>query len=764
MIEKKYHIITHELELQKAYNHINSCDCLGFDTETTGLNVRKDKVIGMSFCGIEGESYYVVRYKWDVENEKLVQLISDEEFLKMLNLLATKELIMWNASFDVRVVKNNLGVDLMPSLIADAMLMKHTVEEDGTFKLKEVVIDLQEELGMDLNDVANVEQILLKENVAKNGGSTTKKNYEMYKADIDVMGPYACADADFTFRIANYYMNHLEKENLEEFFFDVEPMPLYKEVTVKMEEKGIHLDMELILKTQKEIEIDIAILNKQVIDQIMATDAGQSWYREMLNKKYPAKKGGTFGQGVVDYYEIEGIPKTPSGKYSLSKKNLENLSELCFGVDFLRGGADLPIVDSFEIQKKIHESKGPRINISSKPQLSAIVFDHMGVKPLSKTEGGKPQFNDTVVQHLEDLDYEWARTLGNYNKLIKIKGTYIERFINNQEDGIYYPSFNQHRTISGRYGSDLQQLPRPKEEEDLDPIVLRYNNLIRAFFVSGPGRVFIDNDYESLEPHIFAHVSGDEGLKNIFRKGHDFYSTIAIATENIKGVSADKKAKDYLGIVMKAVRQAAKEYALGVPYGMTAFALGLTLGVSTQEAQVLIDGYLSGFPELHKWMLESEHLARTVGFVKSEIGRVRHLGKVKTLHKIHGKKLLDYKYRQSMTRRNVARLGKEGAEKYVKGLYLDYKNGLNNSKNFQIQSLAASIVNLAAIEINRELIKRNIDGWVALQIHDQLVVNVPKKDAEECRVLVQDIMENNYKISIPLKAPAEIGVNLRDAH
>ena len=88
-----------------------------------------------------------------------------------------------------------------------------------------------------------------------------------------------------------------------------------------------------------------------------------------------------------------------------------------------------------------------------------------------------------------------------------------------------------------------------------------------------------------------------------------------------------------------------------------------------------------------------------------------------------------------MIKRHTNRLGKEEATKVVNGLYMDYKNGVNNAKNFQIQSLSASIVNLAAIEINREFIKRGIDGWVALQIHDQLVMNVPEEKAEECRVL-----------------------------
>ena len=189
---------------------------------------------------------------------------------------------------------------------------------------------------------------------------------------------------------------------------------------------------------------------------------------------------------------------------------------------------------------------------------------------------------------------------------------------------------------------------------------------------------------------------------------------------------------------------------------MKGFALGKTLEIDTEEAEELIEGYLSGFPDLRKWMDNSEDMARHLGYVQSEVGRKRHLDKVKYLYKIHGDKLLDFKYRNKIAKK----YGKE--EVYC--MYKDYKNGLNNAKNFQIQSLSASIVNMAAIEINRELIKRQIDGWVSLQIHDQLVVNVPVEKEEECRVLVQEIMENNYKLSLDLKAPAEIAKNLADGH
>ena len=763
-MDNKYQAIITDLQVQSVLDYIKKHDFFAFDTETTGLNTRKDKVIGMSFAAEHNVAFYVSRFTWCIEKEELERQVSEEAFVKILEALAKKELLMWNASFDCRMVQSNFNIDLLKSLAAEVMLMKHTVNEDAFFSLKKTAIELQEYLGMDMEEAANKEQIELKENIIKNGGTVTKANYEMFKADLNIMARYACADADLTLKIAHYYLDVLQAESLEEFYFDKEVMPLYKEVTVKMESKGVQLDLPMIEHAKVEIEEDITLLENMVLEELKAGKAYASWKIALAAKNYPAKKTGKFGQKFVEFMGLD-LPLTKAGKYSMGKKAVETLADGPAKQFLLSGdGTHLPEDVVAVIQEELINENGDDLNISSKKQMGEIVFDYMDIKPLSRTMGGSPQFNETFITHLQELGYGWGRNLSNYNKLIKVRGTYIDRFLDNHEDGIYYPSFKQHGTISGRYGSDLQQLPRPKEEGELDEIILKHANKVRAFFIAGKGRKFIDNDYESLEPHVFAHVSGDEGLRDIFRNGHDFYSTIAIATEGLEGVSSDKKADNYLGKVNKPLRQKAKAYSLGVPYGMKGYALGMSLEVTTEEAEDLIEAYLSGFPNLRLWMTNSELMAKNLGCVSSEVGRVRHLPKVKAIYKKHGEKLLDFKYRNKLIKRHANRLGKEEAKKLINGMYKDYKNGLNNAKNFQIQSLSASIVNLAAIEINREFIRRHIDGWVALQIHDQLVMNVPEDKAEECRKLVEDIMVNNYKLSLALKAPAEICDNLKDGH
>jgi len=151
-----------------------------------------------------------------------------------------------------------------------------------------------------------------------------------------------------------------------------------------------------------------------------------------------------------------------------------------------------------------------------------------------------------------------------------------------------------------------------------------------------------------LEPHVFAHVSGDEGLKDIFRNNWDFYSTIAIKTEGLNQYSGDKKADNFLRKHAPKKRNTAKAYALGIPYGMGAYALGKNINVTTKEADKLVKGYLSGYPELDKWMKRSEMEAKTEGYVKTQVGRVRHLPKVKAIYETIGDNLLDWNYKRKL--------------------------------------------------------------------------------------------------------------------
>jgi DNA polymerase-1 len=380
----------------------------------------------------------------------------------------------------------------------------------------------------------------------------------------------------------------------------------------------------------------------------------------------------------------------------------------------------------------------------------------MGIKAKSKTKKGQAQFDMDMLETLSKT-HAWAENLRIYNKLLKIKSTYVDRFIDRSENGRYYFYFKQHGTVSGRYGSDAQQLPKPKEEGEDAPIIVKYTNIVRAFLIAGNGRKVIDSDYESLEPHCFASVTGDEKLQEIFNNGWDFYSTVAIQTENLVGVSPDKKADNYLKKLDPVKRNQAKAYSLGIAYGMEAYALGMTLGIPTKEAEKLVAGYLDGFPDLKKWREESRKQVKANGHITNYVGRIRHLPKVKKINEKFGERIMDWRFRNQLSEQ----YGKD----QVLQVYRDYRNGLNNCLNFQLQSLAASVVNRAALKINRKAKEMNIDAIVQAQVHDQLVINIREDQAKDFAPIVQDIMENNLILpGVTLKAPPEIADNWKEGH
>jgi DNA polymerase I-like protein with 3'-5' exonuclease and polymerase domains len=709
-----------------------------YDVETDGLDVRNGNIIGFGISnGLKG--FYFCHKYW--KDGKLQEALTMEECRTILTLLSHKKLIMWNGSFDCRFTYHYFGINLIPSLYIEGMLAKHTMDEERPFGLKDVGVKIY-------GDQERREQLDLYDSIKANGGTKT----EYYKADLDIMGNYCIKDCHLTFRLAFHYVTKMDKQ-LENFFFKDEVMPLYKEVTIPMEMLGVPLDTKGLEQQQSDISADIERLEKRIQTLIspLLKDVFEPWY---LEKTYSPKRTGPFAQALCKYANLS-LPHTGSGAYSLTRKALESLEDSIYK-GFLQdnGTPYLPPEIIREIQLSM--VKGYMFNLQSNHHLKKLFFETLKETPISTTPTGQPQVNDEFMDVM-GMKYDWAKLLLEYNKLTKIKGTYIDRFLNEAQDGIFYPSFYQHRTISGRYGSDLQQLPRPLEESQASPLVRKYNNELRKNFIAGENYVFIDSDYESLEPHVFAHVSGDKGLKSIFRSGCDFYSTIAIATEKLDGASAFKKDNNYLGRTDKLTRQRAKAYALGIPYGLESYGLSKQLEVHQSHAKLLIENYLNAYPQLKAWMERTNDRVKTVGMVRSEAGRVRHMPKAPKIWKDNGPIILDSL--KLWTKWNGS---KRYAEKKLEAK--EMKKALNNGKNFQIQSLAASITNRACIAIARELKRKGVKGHVCAQIHDQIVVRVPESEAKQWRKSVQFIMENTYKISIPLKAPAEIGVNFADAH
>jgi DNA polymerase-1 len=189
---------------------------------------------------------------------------------------------------------------------------------------------------------------------------------------------------------------------------------------------------------------------------------------------------------------------------------------------------------------------------------------------------------------------------------------------------------------------------------------------------------------------------------------------------------------------------------------MSGYALAKTLDIAPDEGDALVEAYLAAFPDLAQWMQNSKDFAKAFGSIKTQAGRVRHLPRVKELYKTHGDKLLDFKYRKQLEKK----YGKDE----VLNAYRDYKNGLNNSLNFQIQGLSASIVNIAMINMTLEFKKQNLNAYVCLTIHDQVVVDCADSDVDKVKQIVQHCMETAIPLSVKLKAIPQVAKNLVDGH
>ena len=790
-IEKRYVTVTTAEQVVALLKHIDSHEIIAYDTEDTGVNPRKDRVIGFSICGEAGISYYFPIWKWNPETEQLEELEIEghpctEIAKKILNRLHGKKLLMHNGTFDVLITDQSLGVNLLEDLYCETILLIHTVQEEGVgrggaevFGLKKVACAIQSKIGLDVEKAAYEEQLELWESIKSNGGSTTQANYEIFKADFDILGKYAAADTDLTYRIFCYYSDILKREELEDFFYEKEVMPVYREVTIPMVKHGIALNMDLIRDTEKSILKDMDNYKKEIISALVREDPGKRWVIDKAVETFPCKKTGSYGKAFIERYSIP-LPKTSKG-YSVSKSAIESVDwkeEDLWQKEFLlTGNPDLiPETDRVRISMQLWKelNDGDLFNVQSAPQLAEILFKYYKETPIkSNEETGKDSFDGQVIEAFSKK-YDWCEKLRIYRKLQKIYTTYIKRFLEGSENGRYYFYWKQHGTVSGRFASDAQQLPKPMEDDQDVPVVVHYNRLVRQFLIAGEGRKFVDADYESLEPHCFAFVSGDEGLRDIFRHNHDFYSTIAIRTEKLdedkkrfpNGVSADKKSPIFLKKIDPVARQRAKGYALGVPYGMTGYALGKRLGVSTKEGQSLVDGYLNGFPQLKEWYNGTRQKLYRDGYIKNYVGRVRHLKRGKEIYDAFGESMLNSKFRMNLVEKLV-RLGteKQEAEKEVLKLYMDFKNARNNALNYQLQSLGADIVNRAALAITRKMRELGIDGYVCAQIHDQIVINVEESRAEEIKPWMEKLMaETTILPGVDLVAPAEIGNNLAETH
>lgn len=760
-------IITNKSLFERLKNYADKVqsDIVAFDVETNGGPEKRTTLWGLGLAFTNQKAFYIPFKNADTTNY-WSESESREITAWLKSILTTKKIIGHNIIYDALVTENNLGFKIDESIYADTILMRHSLNEEGPFALKEVAVE-------SLGDWADLAQEKLKEEVLQAGGKWTKDQKDMYLASTKTLGEYCCWDVILTYLLFEKFDEKIKSEGLEQLFYEDEVMPLYKEVTINMKRHGFPIDIDYYNKLSSDIKAELNSLEDSIMQSI-SKDIKQL-ETELLNDEFPVKNSGNFPKTFAEVLGVP-LPVTKDGKITLAKKALEKQKEATpiFSnfYNWLEVGGDIkqtlpPNVavkllytskDDNPIkaaQKKLFFNKYPDkkhiFNLKSNDHLAKLICDIWGYSPLERTEKeNKPKIDDDFLESLINIPV--IQRLLDYKKLNKLLSTYVEGILERQLDGVIYTSMLQFGTTSGRYSSrdpNLQNQPRVKDEDSgLSPLVLKYVNAIRKGFVAGPGRKVVNADYSSLEPVCFAHVSGDEKLRNVFRNGEDLYSRVAIETFNLTGVSAKKSDTNYLKNIMPEKRQTAKVIALAIPYGAEAARISEILGVSFNEANQIIENYLSGFPELRKYMSRCNYSAKTLGMIKTEFGRIRHLKEARSIYTLYGDSILDFRWAKSNGLQDIR---------------YKFKNSLNNAKNFPIQGLAAHIVNRCAIAMTREFKKQNLDAYIALQVHDELTVISKDIDADKVAQIMKYCMENTIKISVPLNAEPLIADNWGEA-
>ena len=378
--------------------------------------------------------------------------------------------------------------------------------------------------------------------------------------------------------------------------------------------------------------------------------------------------------------------------------------------DFL-GGLSSELAKKLAVlETQIHEVAGSSFNIGSPKQLGEVLFERLGLPKGKKTKTGW----STDVEVLNKLaeEHDIAAKILEYRSLAKLKGTYTDALprLIHPETGRIHSSFNQAVTATGRLSSsdpNLQNIPIRSEE----------GRRIREGFIPSDGCLLLAADYSQVELRVLAHMADEPALKEAFARGEDIHR---------------RTASEVLGLFPEMVtddqRRQAKAINFGVIYGMSAFGLAKQLDISRREAQTFIDTYFERYPGIRTFMDSCIAEAREKMYVTTMLGRRCAIPEINS---------------------------KNGA---VRG-YAE-----RNAINYPVQGSAADIIKVAMIHIARRLADEGLKPRMLLQVHDELVFDVPQAELERVTVLVREEMEGAVEISVPLLVEIGSGRNWREAH
>jgi DNA polymerase-1 len=359
---------------------------------------------------------------------------------------------------------------------------------------------------------------------------------------------------------------------------------------------------------------------------------------------------------------------------------------------------------------EIHGKAGVTFNINSPKQLGDVLFNQLNLpKPVKY---GKGKMISTAVDVLEELSetHEVPRLVLDYRQLSKLKSTYVDALpaLIDPQSGRVHTTFNQTGTTTGRLSStnpNLQNIP----------IRTELGREIRAAFIAEPGYLLLSADYSQIELRLLAHFSEDPLLVEAFRNGDDIHRLTASQVFGVPPMLIDAEH-----------RRRAKAVNFGIVYGLSAFGLSQQLGIDQREAKKFIDAYFEKYAGVRRYIDRTLEETRKEQSVKTLFGRTRPIPDINS---------------KNANMRGFAE---------------------RTAVNTPLQGTAADLIKLAMIQIDEELRSRKLKSRMLLQVHDDLLFEVPENEIELMRGLVREKMESVHKLSVPLLVELGVGPNWRD--
>ena len=364
-----------------------------------------------------------------------------------------------------------------------------------------------------------------------------------------------------------------------------------------------------------------------------------------------------------------------------------------------------------QLETEAYEIAGQPFNLASPKQLGEIFFDKLGMPVIKKTATGARSTNEEVLEKLAE-DYPLPAKLLEHRSLSKLKGTYTDKLaqLANPRTGRVHTHYAQAVAVTGRLSSNdpnLQNIPIRTPE----------GRRIRAAFVAPAGRVIASADYSQIELRIMAHLSGDEALLYAFRQGLDVHRATAA---EVFGVAVDQVSSEQ--------RRYAKVINFGLIYGMSSFGLAKNLGIETKAAAAYIDRYFQRYPGVKQYMDDIRALAKAQGYVETVLGRRLYLPEINSPN-------------------GPRRAGAERA-----------------AINAPMQGTAADLIKLAMVAVQKELDAKKPEVLMVLQVHDELVFELPGGDVDWLKTEIPRLMAGVAALKVPLLAEVGVGQNWDEAH